>query len=71
MSKHPEVLWAQRSSESDKEKVSTHSMSGFEYAHSPSIRLDAVSYVVSNPSQLECCIHDSQPSKYRRIVSPV
>jgi hypothetical protein len=70
MSKHPEVLWAQRSSESVKEKVSTHP-STFKYTHSPSIRFDTVSYVASNPSQLECSIRDSQPSRYRRIVPPV
>lgn len=37
----------------------------------PSIRFDVVSYVVLNPSQLECCIRDSQPSGYCRIVPTV
>ena len=63
MSRHPEILWAQRSSGTDKEKVGTCPSSVVTCIYSPCSSL--------TPSQLECPICDSQPSRYRRIISSI
>jgi hypothetical protein len=68
MSKHPEVLWAQRSSETAEEKVSTPPTSDFKHTHSPLNLLRRHLLCVPN---LECSIRDNQPSRYCRIVSSV
>jgi hypothetical protein len=67
MSKHPEVLWAQRSSETAKEKVSTPPTSDLKHTHLP---LNSLRRLLCVPD-LECSIRDSQPPRYCRIVPSV
>lgn len=67
MSKHPEVLWAQRSSETAEDKVSTPPTSDFKHTYLP---LNSLRRLLCVPD-LECFIRDSQPSRYCRIVPSV
>ena len=69
MSKHPEILWAQRSSEIEtaQEKVGSSTTSYLQYTCSPPIHLGRRPLC----PQLERSIRDNQPSRYCRIISPI
>ena len=70
-SKHPEVLWAQRSSETDKEKVIYPPQVIFSTRVHPVFTWMSPLFMLFQPivtsrlPQLERSIRDHQPSRYR------
>jgi hypothetical protein len=55
MTQHPEVLWAQRSSETDEDKVKTPRKHRCR---------DQTTYLRDYPKKTECSLRDHQPSRH-------